>query len=219
MSPRAARGRPRRRTIKRWRTGLATLREEGLAAPHLSVNPSALPIIMPYDLTTLDILPGLRSSGARNSYRTRNPRRRRHLVAKFAHDARTGRSVSCDRARIRGRFRRRFGSADGQPCKRILRCRVFGRPPDNNFFQPVGHHEQHVNNVLQYRPRPRLGSGDCAPGQNAQATLAFATARGVYDIALEALVLPASPGSQNSLRDDNTAIDATGHTLGDDNRD
>ncbi len=170
---------------------------QGQATPgNLSVNPSDPAIITPFDLTTLNILPGLQSAAAAV------------LASEIANQALAGVASAMNpsdasqenalMAYARAELAK-FALASDQETANLERgfsVVAYSRLPKITAFTSklATASGQSTLSFSIDMIRDTLGV-IAAPGQNAQAAFQFAAARGVFDSFLESQVLPA--GGQN----------------------
>ena len=172
---------------------------QGMATPeNLSVNPSSPPIITPFDLTTLNILPGLQSPGAAQLLQERanqelasvssetNPTTvdQTDALMAFARAELANFAVASDQETAN--LESGFSVAAYSDVPRITT--FSSQLVTTNNQSTISYSIDLVHDSLR---------AIASPGQNVQAPLGFAFARGVFDSFLEGQVLPTSPGSQN----------------------
>ncbi|MGO9923686.1 MAG: choice-of-anchor Q domain-containing protein, partial [Isosphaeraceae bacterium] len=173
---------------------------QGMEPPeNLSINPSGPPIITPFDVTTLNILPGLQSPGAAQLVEARASQELASVLSDTGATpvAQTDALIAFARAELAGftvvsdqetaNLESGFSVAAYSDVPRITT--FSSQLVTANNLSTMSFSFDLVNDSLR-----AIGS----PGQNVQAALGFASDRGVFDSMLESQMLPVSPGSQNS---------------------
>jgi transglutaminase-like putative cysteine protease len=162
------------------------------------VNVSGPPTISPYDLTTLNILPGLQSSAAAQLEQERADQE--IAIVSSEADSTTVDQTDAFIALARAELAKLACASDEETANLergfsvvaysyVPRIITFSSQVVTASYQStISYSVNLLNDVLR-----ALAS----PGQNALAALAFASARGLVDSFLEAQAVPASPGSTN----------------------
>ncbi len=172
---------------------------QGMAPPEsLSVNPSGPPIITPFDLTTLNILPGLQSPDAAQLLRERGNEEVASILSEASPTAvdQTDALIAVARSELAD-----FAVASDQETASLeigASVTAYSDVPRITTFSSqlvttggqssISYSIDLLNDLLLAVP---------SPGQNVEAALTFAGARGLVDSSLETQILPSTPGSQN----------------------
>ena len=166
----------------------------------LSVNPSSPPIITPFDLTTLNILPGLQGTGAANFVQDQS----NEEINAVSSDSnattidQTGALITLGQAELAN-----FAVASDQEAANLEHgfsiTSYFALPRITAFSSQAQTAASGSGSTFSFsfdliNDTPRVIG---TPGQNEQAVLAFTSARGLFDSVLEAHTLPVLGGGQN----------------------
>jgi uncharacterized membrane protein len=172
---------------------------QGLAAPeNLSVNPSGPPIITPFDLTTLNILPGLQSPGAAQLVQERATQE----LASVSSETNPTQVVQAEALTAAARANlANFAAASDQETANLARgyflAAYFNVPRITVFSSKLLTANSQSNLSFSFDLVHDSIRAVASLGQNVQAPLSFAAARGIFDSFLEAQSVPVLPGGVN----------------------
>jgi uncharacterized repeat protein (TIGR01451 family) len=170
---------------------------QGMAPPeNLSVNPSGPPIITPYDLTTLNILPGLQSPGAAQLAQER-------AAQELASISSESNPTPVAQAQALTSFARSelasFAVVSDKETANLARgssvTAYFNAPRITAFSSQFVTRNNQSSISFGFDLMRDSVRAIASPGQNVLAPLGFAGARGIIDSVLESQTLP--PGGQN----------------------
>jgi transglutaminase-like putative cysteine protease len=172
---------------------------QGMGAPEdLSVSPSDPPIISPFDLTTLNILPGLQSPGAAQLEQERANQELASVSTDT--DPTTVDQTDALMAVARSELANFAVFSDDETADLEHGFSVeayFDAPRVTTFSSQL----VTANNTSTISYSIDLVNDSvraiASPGQSVQATLGFAGTRGIFDSILESQILPVPPGGQN----------------------
>ena len=172
---------------------------QGLASPeNLSVNPSDPPIIMPFDMTTLNILPGLQSPGAAKLLQEEANQEIASVSAEANPAAldQTDALIAFARAELAS-----FTVASDQETANLESqfsvAAYFDVPRITMFSSQFVTANNQSSISFGFDLVKDSLQAIASPGQNLRAALGFAGARGLFDSFLEDQALPVLPGGQN----------------------
>jgi uncharacterized membrane protein len=172
---------------------------QGLApAGNLSVDPAGPPIVTPYGLTTLNILPGLQSPAAAQLAQERET----EAIANVTSGGNPSQVVQVqaliDMARVQLATLSGISDQETANLQRVFSAAAYFTVPRitafSSQFVTTNNHSGIVFSFDLIHDSIRVIA---SMGQNLQATLGLPYLRGIFDSALEAQLLPAGPGSQN----------------------
>ena len=165
---------------------------EGLAAPeNLSVSPSAPPIISPFDLTTVNLQPGLQSAAAAQLAQEEVTQRQATIsqVSAPTNEEETAFLVALARSEVTN-----FAVGSDRESANLARGFSVAAYSDVPRITTFSSRVMTTNNTATISYSIDLVRDSiravAAPGQNVQASLAFGAARGVFDSFLEDQALP-----------------------------
>ncbi len=173
-------------------------RQGSASANNFSISPSDPPIITPFDLTTLNILPGLQSPAAAGLAQERANLE----FGRVSSDpgATTVAQISALIAFARSELASLTVTSDGETANLEGGFSVvaYSRAPRITTFSTLLSTANHLS-TISYSINLLHDSllAIASPGQNVQAVLGFALARGMFDSVLESQVLPIATGGQN----------------------
>ena len=172
---------------------------QGMAAPeNLSVNPSDPPIITPFDLTTLNILPGLQSPGAAQLEEERANQELASVSSETNPTTvdQTDALMALARAELAN-----FAVASDQETANLASGFSVAAYSDVPRITTFSSQVVTANNKSTISYSIDLVNDSlravASSGQNVQAPLGFAFARGMFDSFLEGQLLPNASGGQN----------------------
>lgn len=172
---------------------------QGLAAPeNLSVNASGAPIISPFDLTTINVLPGLQSPQAAALAQARAIAALTVANAQSPPDVRiaTNALLAMGRAEVAN-----IAAASDTETANLAHAygvaAYFAAPRITMFSSNVVTTGSQSTLTFEFDLARDSIRAVVGPGQATQAGLAFAAVRGVFDSYLEANSLPVSSGGVN----------------------
>jgi uncharacterized membrane protein len=172
---------------------------QGLAPPEsVSADPSGPPIITPFDLTTLNILPGIQDPHAAQLAQGRAAGEL--AGASSGAGATTPAQVNALIAAARSELASLAVGSDQETANLATGASVaayFSAPRVTLFSSREVTTDGQSSLSFGFDLVNDSVRAVVAPGQNAQAKLGFAAARGLFDSSLEALSLPVAPGAQN----------------------
>src|SRR5208337_5010855 len=172
---------------------------QGMSPPeNLSINPSSPPIITPFDLTTLNILPGLQSPGAAQLAQERATQE----IVSVSSDtdatttAQAGALVAFARGELAG-----FAVGSDEETGNLASGFSVVAYSDVPLITMFASRLAAVNNESTLSFSLDLVNDSvravASPGQNVQTPMAFAGARGLFDSFFEADSVAVPPGGQN----------------------
>jgi uncharacterized membrane protein len=172
---------------------------QGLATPaNLSINPSDPPIITPFDLTTLSILPGIQSPGAAQLLQERATQELASLSSgTFVTTAAQAVALI---ALARSELANFAVASDKETANLATGASIaayFNAPRITMFSSRLVTKDSQSSLSFSFDLVNDSIRAIVSPGQNVQAPLAFGVARGMFDSVLEANALPITTGSQN----------------------
>lgn len=172
---------------------------QGLSNPeNISVGPSSTPVITPFDLTTLNILPGLQSAAAAQLEAVRA---NQETASVNAETSPTQVSQIQALTSIAGYALANFAVCSDQETANLASgfsvAAYFDTPRVTAFSSQLSINDNQSSVSYSLDLMHDTIGALATPGQDTQAARAFATARGMFDSFLEATVFPPSTGMQN----------------------
>ena len=172
---------------------------QGQGSPSgLSFSPTSTPIVSPFDLTTIEIRPGVQSAAASALLAERADAQIAAVPsgAQAVYAGQAAALMAVARADLAT-----FETSSDEETANLARgssvAAYFGAPAITTFTSRL----VFANNTSQITFAVDLIKDGiravAAPGQNGQAQLSFAAARGIFDSALESQVLPTASGAKN----------------------
>ena len=177
-----------------------TSARQGMAPPeNVSVDPAATPIITPFDLTNLNILPGIQSPGAATLAQEHATQESASITAETdpTQVAQTEALIAIAQPELAN-----FAVTSDQEAANLSSAfsvaAYFDAPRITALSSKLVTNDNQstisLSLDLMHDSIRALGT----PGQNVQAPLAFASARGIFDSLLEGQAFPSVPGAQSS---------------------
>jgi uncharacterized membrane protein len=163
-----------------------------------SVNPADPPIITPLDLTTLNILPGFQTPGAAQLAQERATQELARISSET--DPSPAAQVEALIAAARAELGNLAVASDQETANLATGFSVaayFNSPRITAFSSHVVTSNNQCTLSFSFDLMHDSVRAIASPGQNVQAQLSFASARGLFDSFLEAQALPVAPGGQN----------------------
>src|SRR5262249_24387507 len=166
-------------------------------SPNFAIDPNAPPVITPFDLTTLNILPGLQSPGASQLVSERGNQELADVSAEAnpAEAAPAGELIAVARSQLAS-----FAVPSDQEMENL--AKGFSVSAYYDSLRVTAFSSKFVANnnqsslVFSFDLMHDSVRADASPGQNLQSPILFASARGLFDSFLEA-ALPVVPGGAN----------------------